>query len=215
MPPRQLNRQIKNRFGQRNFQPQTCPSIILKVVVSPVSFGSRNSALKDLLCYSMSGLHAMERRQPDVRMLLHVALRFVQMCVCHVQRYKEARVRVSAQYRERLRSSITAFGKTRSPKIAFARAAKSGHSTGAFWGRSGTIRPMTRSLSRNSTVFPALSHAFRRRVSRSPRMLRVGILQMCHIMCHIVKGSFGLRALSMQPLPPLPQKVDNRRGRPP
>jgi len=162
----------------------------------------------------MSGLHAMERRQPDARMLLHPALRLVRVCVCHVQGYKETRVRVNAQYRERLRSSITAFGKTRSPKIAFALAAKSGHSLGGSSDRSGTIRPITRSLSRNSTVFPAFSQAFRRRVSLSCRMFTLGILKMCHMVCHIVKGSLGLRALSLQPLPPLPKKVDNRCVRP-
>ena len=188
MPPCQLNRQIEGRLRHRSFQPQTCPSIIFKVVVSPVSFGSRNSALKDLLCYSMSDLHAMERCQPDAQMLLHLALGLVRVCVCHVQGYKETRIRVNAQYRERLRSSSTAFGKTRSPKISFILAPKSGHSTGASLGRSGTMRPITRSLSRSSTVLPAFSQAFRRRVSLSSRILTLGMTTMCHMMCHIVKG---------------------------
>ena len=101
---------------------------------------------------------------------------------------EDARVGVDVQYRERSRSSISNAepGRIRSPKIAFALAAKSGHSTGASLARSGTMRPITRSLSLNSTVFPAFSHAFKRRVSLSPRILTVGIISMCHMMCHIV-----------------------------
>src|SRR5271157_2526492 len=98
---------------------------------------------------------------------------------------EDARVGVDIQYRDRSRSSISKAepGRVRSPRIAFALASKSGHSTGASLGRSGTMRPITLSLSRNSTVFPAFSQAFRRRVSLSSRMFTDGIRHKCVTLC--------------------------------
>src|ERR1019366_406507 len=111
---------------------------------------------------------------------------------------EDARVGVDVQYRDRSRSSISNAepGRIRSPKIAFALAAKSGHTTGASLGRSGTMRPITRSLSRNSTVFPAFSQAFSRRVSLSSRILTLGMTIMCHMMCHIVNQSAEIGSAS-------------------
>src|SRR3974377_1197005 len=95
-----------------------------------------------------------------------------------MKRNEDTCISVDIQYRERSRSSTSKAepGRIRSPRIAFALASKSGHSTGAFFGGSGTTRPMTRSRSFNSTVFPAFSQAFSRRVSRSCRMFMVGMV---------------------------------------
>jgi len=178
MPPRQLNRRIPRRFWHRSFKPQARPPIILKVVISPVSLGSRNSALKDLLGYSMGDLRAMQRRKPNPRLCSHMPMGLRGVIVRQVQANHKAGVHVGAQYRPRSLITVSTAGRILSPNIAFARAAKSGHSTGFSFGRSGTMRPITRSRSRNSTVLPALSQAFSRRVSRNCRMFIVGMTSM-------------------------------------
>jgi hypothetical protein len=59
------------------------------------------------------------------------AIRLSRVLVGDVQRNHEARVDVNRQYRPRSLMTKSAPGKIRSPKIFFARAAKSGHSA---WG---------------------------------------------------------------------------------
>lgn len=86
MSPGKLNRPIESRFRQDRFKPEARPSISVKVVVSPVSFGSRDSALKDLLRNGMSTLHPVKWRQPNAGILLHLATRARRMNVGDIQR---------------------------------------------------------------------------------------------------------------------------------
>jgi len=72
MAPSKLNREIESRFRHDDFRPEARPSVTLKVVKSPVSFGSRDSTLKDLLRNGMSTLHVVKWRQPNARILLHL-----------------------------------------------------------------------------------------------------------------------------------------------
>src|SRR5258708_12147450 len=93
------------------------------------------------------------------------------MGVSNIGGDEEGAVRIDGQYRPRSWIRRSAPGKTRSPKIFLRRAAKSGYWTVDFSTCSGTMCAMTRSRSRSSTVFPPRSQFFRRRASRSWRML--------------------------------------------
>src|SRR3974390_3141659 len=118
-----------------------------------------------------------------------------------MKRNEDTCVSVDIQYRERSRSSMSRAepGRIRSPRIAFALASKSGHSTGAFFAGSGTTRPMTRSRSFNSTVFPALSQAFSRLVSRSCRMFMVGMVMVMNVTQNVSHRQLVSRSAALHP----------------
>ena len=164
---------LKYRLWHLLFQKQPKLAISFERRVELSSFSAGDCAAKNVLRDGMSPLHTMQRKEPDSRARRHPALRLDGMRIVHVERDKETGIRVDAQYLDFSRSSISksAPGTRRPPRIFLARAAKSGHSTCSGSGRSGTMRPSTLSRSRSSTVFPALSHSFRRRVSRSCRRL--------------------------------------------
>src|ERR1039458_7315713 len=94
----------------------------------------------------MSELCLVQWCQPQSRMFCDPAMRLRRVHVGKIQTDHYTGVRVGSQYRPRSLTTVSTAGKTLSPNIAFVLAAKSGHSTGASLGRSGTMRPITRSL---------------------------------------------------------------------
>ncbi len=89
MAPSKLHREIESRFRHDDFKPEARPSVNLKVVVRPVSFGSRDSALKDLLHNGMRTFHLVKWRQPNARILLHLPTRTRRVSIGDVQRNQE------------------------------------------------------------------------------------------------------------------------------
>ena|ERR1019366_29259 len=171
------NAALEGHFRHVHLKPEARFTVPLELRVQFLRLAGRNLAQEQVLGNGVRPFRAMKRRQPNPGMLCQQMLRLGKVPIVQVKRNEEARIRVDAQYRARLRSLIkrSAPGKILSPKIFLARAAKSGHSAGGPSPFAGMICPMTRSRARNSTVFPCCNQAFRRRVSRSWRIFMDGI----------------------------------------
>jgi hypothetical protein len=142
---------------------------------------------EDVLLNRVSPFGNVQRCQPQGWFPKRQTLCFVRMSIWQIEGNKDACIGVGTQNRPR--SSISNFApeRTRPPNICLRNAAKSGVRTrfrGVFCG---TIRPITRSRSRSSTVFPALSKALSLRVSRSWRIFTLGTTRLWHILCHMAK----------------------------
>jgi len=172
----QVGAHLKGVFRHCRLKPQAVRSVVLQGVEDSIRLSLRNLAIKNLLGDRMGTFRRVKRGKPDAGFLFHAFHRGRRMPVQHVERCEETRIRVDSQKRPRsfIKSSTTV--KTRSPNIFLARASKSGHFAGFRSVFSGTIRAITRSRSRSSTVLPARSQAFRRRVSRSWRKFTEGMV---------------------------------------
>ena len=171
----QANASFKCIFRKIGLDPETIQKIGFHGLYDRLGFSGRHLALKNMLVNSVRPLRPMQRCKPDQWPRLQPPLRLCRMAVRHVERNQETGVGVDFQNRPRSSITRSAPGRVRAPNTFFRRKAKSGHSSGWAATASGTIRAMTRSRSRNSTVFPDSSHALRRRVSLSWRILTVGM----------------------------------------
>jgi hypothetical protein len=163
-------------FRQRDLAPNVGGLVRNKLGMCSVGLLRCHSSAKLMLPESVGPFGTMERCQNYWRRPLDATTRFGGMDVSQVQGDYEARININVQYRPR--SSSTTLGRIRSPNISLARASKSGHLAGFSSTFSGTMRAMTLSRSRSSTVLPARSHALRRRVSRSWRKFTEGMVVM-------------------------------------
>ena len=172
----EIGAQVEGVLRHCCLKPQAISSVVLQGDEDSIRLSLRNLAIKNLFGNRMGTFRRVKRGKPDAGFLFHPLHRGCRMPVPHVERCQETRIGVDSQKRPRsfIKSSTTV--KTRSPNIFLARASKSGHFAGFSSVLSGTMRAMTRSRSRSSTVFPALSQAFRRRVSRSWRKLTEGMV---------------------------------------
>jgi hypothetical protein len=178
----QHNARVKYPLWEPYFNPHTGFAIALELPINRLRFPRRDLVLKYMLADCMCPLDAMQRCQPNTRMLRHMPLRFLRVGIWQIQRHKNACIRIDSQKRPRSSIRRSAPGRQRSPKSFSTRPAKSGHCLGAACAGSGTIQARRRFRSWSSTVLPDRSHAFSWRVSRSSRRLILGIDQMCHIM---------------------------------
>jgi len=172
----QVGAHLKGVFRHCRLKPQAISSVVLQGAEDGIRLGLRNLAIKNLVGDRMGTFRRVKRGKPDAGFLFHPLHRGCGMPVPHVERCEETRIGVGSQKRPRSFIKSSTAVKTRSPNIFLARASKSGHFAGFPSVFSGTMRAMTRSRSRSSTVFPALSQAFRRRVSRSWRRFTDGIV---------------------------------------
>jgi hypothetical protein len=198
-----LGTEFKGTFRDGDVTPEPCLMIRLEFLFDSARVGCRDLPAEDLLGNSIGPLRRMERGKQDVWLSTQQLIGSARMGVFDLDRDQEAAVNVNRQSRCRsLKKSSTAV-RTRSPKIAFRRASKSGHSTFRSVGCSGTIFAISLSRSRNSTVLPARSHAFKRRVSRSWRMLTEGISQ-CDTLCVTLSRWPSKTSPCEPPCPPCP-----------
>jgi hypothetical protein len=166
---------IEGVFRYCCLKPQAICPVALQRGEDGIRFSLGNLFIKNLFGDGMETFRRVKRCKLQAGLLLHPLSRGCRMHILHVERREKTGIGVDRQKRPRSFSKSSTTFKTRSPNIFFARASKSGHFAGFSSAVSGTMRAITLSRSRSSTVVPARNQAFKRRVSRSCRMLTDGI----------------------------------------
>jgi hypothetical protein len=160
------NASFERHARESGFHPHLISPVKLERAIYLPGFSRRDPTLKDVLRNCVRPFCAVQWREPDLRARCYPRVSFLGMPIREIKRDEKACVCVN-QYRPRSSITRSAPGSTRSPKIFLARRANSGHFWASASDDSGTMRPRTRSRSRSSTVSPASSQAFSRRVSRN------------------------------------------------
>ena len=165
--PRQIGAPLISKIGNSCRRPHLAASILCEAVMQTLRFLGKKSFSEYVLLNRMSPFCNVQRRDAYRGFRTQQGFRSAGMLVRQVKRDKKAGVCVNAQKRPRSSMTKSAPGKMRSPNISLRKAAKSGSEGFSAGLLCGTIRAITLSRSRSSTVFPERSQLLSLRVSLS------------------------------------------------
>ena len=74
VPRRKLHRHFECHVRDGDFHPHSCLTVVLEVAINAIRFRSRDLFVKDVLCDWVCPFGPMQRRQSNLRTLLHPTL---------------------------------------------------------------------------------------------------------------------------------------------